>query len=268
MNRNIALLGLVSLLLAGCMAPSAPTKEEMADFTPVNIKLSFDDPKPVFAAAFPSDLPLRKDRLETEAEYKTRLAAIGIQGKVYTFLVPPELCEVQPFPEQGFYVITSRDTYYTGYNPRSKPYGITVAKTEAKTDQYVGQNAYGAKADVSMYSATFLQVAPLEFFKLPRPLRWKPKENSVLGSFGLSIRIVDPAFRKKLREKKIGLAIRVRVGDLSLCDVDYQHISPTITNPAGLSFTKPLLPATLLAAWIVDTETNTSLVEWRNGAEQ
>ncbi len=264
MKKYVIIVGLASLLLAGCATQSAPTKEEMASFRPINTQLAFDDPKPIFNALFPHGSPIRKDQLETEAEFRARLAALGLEGKEFTFLIPPALCKVQPFPERSFYVITVKDTFYMGYNPRNKPYGISVARISEETDQYVGQNAYGAKADVRMYRGTYLQVAPIDFLKLPQPLRWTDGESTAFASFGLSIKIIDPAFRDKLRAEKIGLAVRVKVSDLAKMDVDYDYAKPTITNPVGFNYTKPLLPVVLLDAWIVDTDTNISLIHWHN----
>jgi hypothetical protein len=249
-------------LLAGCTTTSAPTKEEMASFRPENMPMVYDDPRPLFEALFPHGSPLKKGDLETQSEFQARLDAVGYANREFTFLIAPKFCKVIAFPDNGFYVICSKETYYTGYDVRRKPYGITVDSIEEEPRHYVGQNAFGATTEVTSYRGTMFQLSPVDFLRLPRLLKWD--DGSSFGRFGLAIRIADPVFRQKLKEEKIGLAVRVRIGDLTKLDSDFENYEPTITHPTGFSYMKPLLPVVLLDGWIVDTETNISLVHWRN----
>jgi len=251
-------------ILAGCSTSPVLTKEDFSNFTVEKTQLSFDNPQPMFKTLFPSGLPLKKDPLETQAEYRARLSALNYEGQEFTFLIPPELCKIQPFPEQGFYVITSKDTFPMGYDSKKKPYGISIARVDESSSRYVGQNAFGATAEIRSYIWTDLQIAPVDFFELPRILRWTDGEGSVFGMFGLPILNTDPIFRQKLKQDKIGLAVRIRVADLTRMDYDSQSMSPTIKNPVAIGNIKPRLPVFMLDAWIVDTDTNTSLVHWRN----
>jgi len=256
-------LAIALCILAGCALPPAPTKQEMASFRAENTQLGYDDPRPMFKALFPYGTPLRKEELETQGEYKARLQKLGYEGKEFTFLIAPKYCKIMAYPDKGFYVISADETFYMGYDALHKPYGITIDRIDEEPRHYVGQNAYGATAEVSSYSATIMQIAPVDFLSLPRPLRWTDGDSTSFGRFGLPIRIADPAFRQKLKEQKIGLAVRVRVADLAKMDFNLQHSSATITDAVGLSYTKPLLPVVLLDAWIVDIDTNISLVHWR-----
>ena len=234
----------------------------MVGFRPENMPLAYDNPRPLFESLFPHGAPLKKGDLETQSEFQARLNAVGYGNQVFTFLISPKLCKVIAFPDNDFYVIASKETYYMGYDVRGKPYGITVDSIEEEPRHYVGQNAFGATANVSSYRGTMFQISPVGFFKLPRPLRWN--DGTGFGRFGLAIRIADPAFRQKLKEEKIGLAVRVRIADLTKMDSDYEHVDPTITDPIGWTYLKPILPVVLLDAWIVDIETNISLVHWKN----
>jgi hypothetical protein len=227
-----------------------------------NTVLTYDDPRPIFEALFPNGMPQTKDKFETELEFQTKLKGLGIEGKEFTFLIAPEHCEILPYPDQNFYVVRANEGYFTFRSSNEKPYGITIEKVDKKTEEYVGQNAYGATANVREIRKTYLQVAPVDFFTLPKSLRWAETAHSVSGYFGLPIRIVDPAFRDKLKKKKIGLAVRIKVADIKKLNYNTMYSPATISDPVLIDIIKPLLPVFLLDAWIVDTETNISLVHW------
>jgi formylglycine-generating enzyme required for sulfatase activity len=263
--RLFSLIIPVSLgILGGCdSAPETKTPEKaIAEQVKFQIApIDFDDPAPIFAKLFPNNIPIGvKNELETTSEYRARLAMSGIEGREYTFLIPPTLCEVQAFPDLDFYVITSKDSFL---DYSKTPYGITVLSVETKGASYTGQNAFGASAEISVSTTTLFKVAPGDYSSLPVPVRWQKSPESFDKYFGLPIKIADPSFRQRLRDKQIGLAVRVRIGDLTKLDrsLDFAH-EATISEPESMSQESMFLPVTILRAWIVDLTTKTSIVTW------
>ena len=150
-TKVLASLGLAfSLALAGCA--TGPSLAEKLDTIKLEaVPLTFDDPAPAFKKLFPSGSPLRKDSLETEAEFDARLKATGLVGQEFTFLISPEWCDVQAMPEQNFYTIVSKEYFYSFSYRTDKPYAVTIARVSEAPGSFVGQNAFGAQATVSVY---------------------------------------------------------------------------------------------------------------------
>jgi hypothetical protein len=263
MHRPVLVLGFAALFLAGCVAPSAPSKAEAANTPAVATPLIFDDPKPVFEELYSRAQMVSKDRLETEAEYRARLAAIGYEGKEFTFLIPPGLCQLRPFPEKNLYVLTAQDAFMKYDNPKTKLYGISVAQFTRESPEYTIENEFGTRARASNATGSYLKIAPLDFTSLPRALRWGDKLDIYI-KFGLSITPTDPGFRDKLRAEKIGLAVRVKVAQLERMTIDYWYEAATFSNPVGVKYSNLLVPVFILDAWIVDTDTNLALEHWHN----
>ena len=256
----VTALGL--MLLTGCSTSTTRLQASMQTIRPQVTALTFDDPAALFNDVCPNGYPLTKDALETSAEFSARLKVPTYQGREYQFLISPELCKVMAFPDNNFYIIASKDSWYVDRQIGKKSYGISLQNINEEVARYTGQNAYGATAEVTKFRGTTLQIMPVGFSTLPVALRWSDATPSFVH-FGLPIRIADPLFRERLKDKKISLAIRVRIGDLTKSESDFEYRAATITDPYGFSYQKAKIEATLLEAWIVDTTTNVSLVHWK-----
>lgn len=251
------------LALAGCghvPPPPEPAPLDLSIIRPDVQKITADDPLPIFRKVFPRGYAATKDALETTAEYRARLAALGVAG-TYVFLIPPEECRIAPYPDDGSYFILSNDYYRVGYDDKTNPtlpYGITLATIDKSSSTHDRQNRYGATVQVTTYREVKCKLWLQDFSQLPMALRWRVDHESGIH-FGLPVKTADPAFRQLLREKKIGLAVRVRIDDLS-------QIQTTLDGYGDHTFwsshTDSYLPATLLEAWVVDVSTLTSVVHW------
>ncbi|MEI6105818.1 MAG: hypothetical protein WCR49_02290, partial [Opitutae bacterium] len=237
------------------------TPADMAAVKPEHTALAYDNPEPIFQALFPHAGLVRKDDLETTAEFQARVHALGYSGGTYTFMIPANLCKTIAMPDQGFYIIAAKESYYSSYTS-DKPFGITVMERIDHPKSFTGQNAFGATTEVTNYNVTDYRVAPIGFFSLPMSLRWKEADDSSFIYFGLPVHTVDPLFRQKLKADKIGLAVRVRIGDPTAAVIDNQGHSATISDPVNFYKAGLLLPVVLLDAWVVDTETDYSVVHW------
>lgn len=259
-----SVLGLACFLAsAGCglvPTPPEPAPLDLSVIRPEVQKIAADDPLPIFRKVFPRGFAAKKDALETTAEYTARLEALGVAG-TYVFLIPAEECKVVPYPDSNTYFILSKDYYAPGYDPATNPtlpYGITLATTDERSSTYDRQNRYGVSQQVTGYDEVRCKLELRGFLQLPRALRWIPEGDSYIH-FGLPVRAPDPAFRQLLREKKVGLAVRVRLDDISGIQTKYDsHGDHTVR----FNETHSYLPATLLEAWVVDLSTMTSVVHW------
>lgn len=270
-SKIVPLLGLAGVLaLAGCSAlpqPPSASSSPPQDFSvirPEVQRITPDDPLPVFKKLF-SDrgyLLVGKDQLETTAERDARLAELGVAG-TYVFQISPDDCKVFPFPDDGTYVIGTEEYFV----PRSIPelgerYGLTVAQVDQPPTTSQVPDKRGGMVESTDYSGVKCKLWPGDLSRLPATVLWRETDGSPLTRFALRVQTADPGFRQLLREKKIGLAVRVRVGDLSEAAGE-NHFDRALRPglPTG-TYVYSYLPVTILEAWVVDTSTQMSVVHW------
>lgn len=238
---------------------ASPTSSPYSIFKAEAQKITPDDPLPLFRKVFPKQGDvITKDALETTAEYKARLAALGVGG-TYVFQIPPEQCHVFPYPDDNVYVVGANDCFPTK-GGQGEPYGITVVEIDT---------SYKVKLVTRKgvpYERTFSQGLAYQlwlenYFQLTSYLRWHGDDDDTQACFGLPVQIADPEFRQRLRDKKIGLAVRVKVGDIAKARKEpnvYRQTFEITPKPYTLAY----LPVTLLEAWVIDTSTQMSVVHW------
>lgn len=258
------------LLLTGCdtiPGQSGSDMDMLAIFRPEVAKITPDDPLPIFRKVFPArGYPAAKDPLDTTAEYRARLAKLQVTG-TYVFLIPPEECTIDPFPDNNTYFVVSKDSFIDGddeENNPTLPYGVTVATIDQGQTTYDRTTKYGGQVQVTYYDDLRYQLWLTNLLQLPQALRWKLNEYPDVH-FGLGFRTDDPGFRQLLRDKKIGLAVRVRIDDISAVTSKTRYSGEATTH---FKTTRSLLPATLLEAWIVDTSTMMSVAHWTESPGQ
>lgn len=191
------------------------------------------------------------------------IGELGVTG-TYTFLIPPEQCHVFSFKKENAYVIGSKDTFEDPAKAGlPKMYGITVAEIDGKP--YIMRMRDSGNGEISEYvteRAVEYKLWLRNFSELPAVLRWGKKAHARDQTFGLRVQTTDAGFPRLLKEKKIGLAVRVRIDDLaSATDTDTPGTRHTFES-AKKYYRISFLPVTLLEAWVVDTTTQTSIVHW------
>ncbi|MBS0632026.1 MAG: hypothetical protein JSS11_08945 [Verrucomicrobia bacterium] len=267
MNPKVAsLLGLFGLLgllaWGGCAAVPEPAKPPAVSFAnPMVQNIVPDDPVPVFRKVFPDkNRPVRRDPLETTPEFAARVAALGVSG-TYVFEIPPEQCHVLADADHGIYFIGSKDYYpdsYAAVEPGL--YGITVTEFDEPPYAIQGVNKYGIAYEETKYESVEYKLRLANLSALP-PVVLGRDEAVGWNCFGLRVRTDDAGFRQRLKEGKVGLAVRVRIDDLSRVAVGGNYNRNTF-NLATKSYTTDYLPVTLLEVWIVDTSTQLSIFHW------
>ncbi len=214
-------------LLTGCATVPPPAPAPTASrVKPERTALNFDNPADVFTPVFKEPRWFVKQEPETEAQYRQRLAQIGIEGRLVTFLIPAELCEVYNFGEQGVYAVVSHDR-------------LTLDRHEASEKKWAITLAAG--------TGPKLMVRLEGFDRFPVALRWKDRGDAGYTHFGLPIRSADPVITTLLKERKAGLAIRGKIGNLATCVANAEV---------------QVLPFLLEDAFVYDPDSQTSIMRW------
>jgi hypothetical protein len=267
MKASVILL--FTLLLTGCASLTPASKRDFPEFSTAPTTLVFDDPASIFAPVFP---PYQyrwfaRQKLETEAEHRQRLASSGLHDREVTFLIDPELCDVIALPDEDFYVITIKDQNFDYIDRRMKEYrAVSIRKSLINTTDSIETNRFGTAREVTTFRSIRHMVRLENFAALPASLIWKETSQSHSVQFGLPVRTKDPTFRTLLKEKKITLALRGRVGDPATCEQTSEYSQSKFgesTTPIVSSTEVHILPLILEAAFVYDTATGSSLVHWQ-----
>ena len=265
-QRQLLSLFSLPLLFVGCATENGAPPARDDRFHTVVEQCVVDDPQPVFQKAFPNGFPIRKDNLETNAEYSERLNRVGVTGMTVTYLVSGESCDVIAMPEQGTYVVTSKETApvnrgYYATDEIGKEFGLTLRRINTHSGSFVGQNAYGATAQVTSdsYNTYRLKITNLDVYT---ELKWKKDDQDSWYAFGVPYRTTDPAFRQALRDKKVGFVVRGPIGDIRDADEAYRGHTATITEPYSYSDEILMLPLAVTDVWLVNCDTLKSYVHW------
>jgi len=263
--RSFAIL-LFTLLLTGCASLVPASKRSFPEFSAVKAPLVFDDPATVFTPVFPPDKSrwFARQKLETDAEYRQRLASLGLQGREVTFLIDPELCDVIALPDEDFYVITIRDKNFEYTDRRMKEYrAVSLRESLINTSDSSVTNRFGTAREVTTFRYLRHMVRLENFASLPASLVWKEAPESYGVKFGLPVRTNDPAFRTLLKEKQITLALRGRIGDLATSGQTSELSLAKFEQSTSRSVEIFILPLILEAAYVYDLSTGSSLVSWQ-----
>lgn len=254
----------LGLFLTGCASvPLAPTKPDVSRVKPSRAALSFDDPLAVFAPVFPSYRWFAKQQFETEPEYRQRLAQTGIEGREVTFLIPPELCEVTAFPDQGTYIITTQDRLTASRrDPSETKWAITIASVSDGATPATQVNRFGVSREVQQFSGKKYMVRLEGFERLPLVLKWKEEPDTGLIRFGLPVKSLEPAFRALLKEKKVGLAVRGKIGNLASSVQSFEGYSARANETVSNSTDLLVLPFLIEDAYIYDTASQATIMHW------
>jgi hypothetical protein len=271
MKRLLLLSVIASMQFTGCVTPTAPLQPAITGhITLADKPIVSDPPEVLFDAIFADLSKYQKDPYETIAHYEERMRLLNASDETYVFLIPPEHCEYGPFPEQNIYAVVSKDPYrkplsdYRSKNPERReysrydpPFGITISETK-KGVSYTGYTIFGNPVVNTVYKILKLSIP--DFRRYPHELRFLPQEKTSHPHFGLFMQSDFPAFIEKLKSKKIGLAVRVKLADLRDA-VMFSDISGS--NRFGYStFETYYLPVDIIDVWLIDIDTHYSIMRW------
>ena len=270
MKIKIALA--VVATLTGCAVvtnQSDFTRSLPGALTNERVQLLFDDLESAFQPVVGAYRSFAKEDLETSEEYRQRIAALDtthISGRDVTFLIAPDSCDVFAFPDNGFYVIVCNTSFFeSSYQSPGQTFSISIWEEFTKGSKIPMQNAFGGSIEVTPIELKKKRVRFEGKDSLPVALRWKKDADDKYGDhkyFGLPFRTTDPAFRALLRDRKVGLAIRGRIGDFAKSDYSRVVVTPSLDSPLTGHIEVITLPFTLAEAFIVDTTSMTSIVRW------
>jgi hypothetical protein len=228
------------------------------------VHVSCDDPEAVFAQVFKSGQGsgrwIDREEFETEGGYRQRLLSAGISGKEVTFFISPDLCMVFPYPDKGVAFVVTQDMF----SPTMFHHGVSNELTRAITVslqrvsewQTPMQNAFGVTVETSHSAFRRRMVRPDDFEHLPiaigSPLR-----------IGLPVPTTDPELRALLKEGKVGLAIRGRIGDIARSGTTIRAVAPTLDSPIGVLDTIEILPFIIQEASSIDVRDMTTIARWK-----
>lgn len=225
--------------------------------------MKLDNPRALYDLArdFRRDRKAReKDPFETTEEYQKRLAALPPPpGGTFTLPIPPEECGVFPRPDEGLYIVHAAVVLRPFPAPWDiiRVFGADLPPSESRRPEIFDD---GRK----MPNDRYLDLQP-------KNLSWDLKfvesaETPDVIYFGLPVRTTDLAFRDLLRQKKIGLAVRVRLA--SDTDAGANTASTTRAGrfrPSLSGRPDSSVLVELTDAWVVDTTTGKSVVHWPAG---
>ena len=248
---------------------SDSTRSLPGTFTNERVQLLFDDLDSVFQPVVGAYRSFAREHLETSEEYRQRIAALdtaNVSGRDVTFLIAPDSCEIFAFPDDGFYVIVCNTSFFEpSYQSPGQTFSISIWEEFTKGSKIPMQNAFGGSIEVTPIEMKKKRVRFEGKDSLPVALRWKKDAHDKYDNdkyFGLPFRTTDPAFRALLRDRKVGLAIRGRIGDFAKSDYSRLVITPSLDSPLTGHIEVITLPFTLSEAFIIDTTTMTSIVRW------
>lgn len=229
-------------------------------------RIQYDPPGIIFRALFDDLSKLQKDLYETRAQYEERIRIINEYDESFIFLIHPDYCEYRSYPEQGKYTIASRD-FYAGAGGREfgfagyAPYGITIHETNREVE-YIEKDVLGADTTITEVHHEVWKLSFLDFRRFPNELIQFRDEESGFPHFGISLQFNSKAFATRLTNKKIGLALRVRLADCR--DAEVQYEGPGLgRRSSSISHTYIYnLPVEILDVWLVDIGTDYSIVQW------
>ena len=260
--RTAQLLAVILLLTSCGSVPSDSSQTVSTDqsfqgrMVWRQMRIDYDPPGVIFRALFDNPDKLRKDSHEARSLYEQRIEAINACDETFVILIPPEFCEYWYEAGQGQYTIVSRDPdipeadYVSGLLVRF-PYGITVSES--------GPGELETGSNPAPYREVWKLALP-DFEHYPAELVQRPDDGNKPAHFGLSFHYDSQAFVSRLTDRKIGLALRFRIGD---CRNAYEHVDGLGIGASDSNITTTdYLPIELLDVWIIDTGTDYSLIQW------
>ena len=253
----------LSLILAGCA--TSPNSDPEGGQSDIRFEghmiwkqtnMEYDPPGIVFRALFDDPAKLRKDPYESRKLYEQRVNAINECNESFVFLIPPEYCDYWYDATKGDYTIVTKDAYLgEDQYVSDSQYGVTIYRSETpEVDEQ-------SKSSTPPFREVW-KLALVGFDQYPAELVQTDLEQTRYPHFGLSFHFDSSAFASRLSYRKIGLALRVRLGDCRDARVHYDGPGLGAFSSDSESISTYYLPVEILDVWIVDTGTNYSIIQW------
>lgn len=223
--RNILLIAFF-VAIAGCVSSpkisKAIVKWELLPQYPI---AAVADTTAIFNLVFQNkDVDwFDKRNLENDVEHRQRLAKAGegLIGREVSFFIPQDVCRVKADPDALTYTIKVGGIH-TSQIP-VKSYSMSGGSTNM-------QNALGAQIRVQTIKdfEQILDIGDIEKF---------PPEVVVDYLIGITVRFAqsnkdsDTIFRQWIAEKRVGLVIRGKIGDISKARKTRYETTPTFSSP-------------------------------------
>lgn len=241
---RVAYLFAVFLVIAGCTSnPPKPVIRWNTVHSPG--KLVFDDTDKVFSSVFKDKNAnwFSKRALENETEFRQRIAKAndGVVGREVTFFITPDNCKVEAKPDEKRYSI---------YPEGNILYPLWVNRTVSGNGSTVMQNAFGASVKVYRKSVSGKILSITNIKSLPGQVM----RNTYNVGISVSTAGDNPAdtdFRKWIAEKRVGIAIRGRIADLTKAEINSYNSKPTFSSPVDQDSYLEVLPFTVDAISLV-----------------
>ena len=225
--RNILLIAFFVAVTGCASSPEAP-KTTIVKWERLQLGLitAIPDGMTIFALVFKDKGVgwFDKRTLENESEYRQRLAKAGegLMGREVIFLIPQDACDVKADPDALTYSIRIKESL-----------GSTVT---AKKDSWYGvsrqmQNAFGAQMEVRTIHEFEQNLDIGDFEKLPSEVQMGYKSIGIVMRFAQSNKDSDAVFRQWIAEKRVGFAIRGKIGDIAKARNTRFETTPTLDSP-------------------------------------
>ena len=254
---------ILSLILVGCASapkPNTPPSQSAMSFEGHMIwkqtNMEYDPPGIVFRALFDDPDKLRRDPYESRILYEQRIKAINECSESFIFLIPPEYCDYWFDATKGDYTVVAKDAYLgSDEYIYDSLYGVTVYESETPNRDEQSESSTPPFREV-------WKLALVGFDQYPAELIQTDGEQGRYPHFGLSFHLDSSAFGSRLIYRKIGLALRVRLGDCRNARVHYDGPGLGAFSSDSEFIATYYLPVEVLDIWVVDTGTDYSLVQW------
>jgi hypothetical protein len=267
-------LAIWAMLFSGCVSREKEKLQELAQLAQTascNVKIEFDNPEVILDAALDKKVISgfgSKGKFETQDEYQQRIAAskaaTNLEGKTFTILIPVNLIQYKQHwenPARWFVVTKDKGPCFTVAEKR-------VLENTVNQKYYWRNELDQQMSDERVeryYSIQVLELSPLNTL-LNTGIGWQFEFASahVFGPnispprLGLLIDRNDAAFRQKMRNNNISLAIGFAVKNIQSSSYSHKEYSDR-DHYKKETFR---LPVYITDVWCVDTTDNHAFAHW------